>query len=243
VHELFLKANAGLTNSKKDKSAPADPYLFSLAAPYSFKGTLGKKAFKFTLKPGYEMLYMAPSGSSTKVSTLNSYFVLLDTTFIMNPTWFANYTFEYRGDDSQLASSVGAEDADAAKYSLRTNQTVFLDKSRKRALIGSAGYVRNAAKGKNKNYSRIEGGVTFARPWKWDTTWSVGLSFYKLDYPKATPGRDDFNLSLSSGLSKPVKEWLIWGLSGSYTKNDSNVTAQEYSKFTIMTTATFITNF
>ncbi len=243
VHELFLKANAGLTNSLKDESAPADPYLYSLAAPYSFKGAFGKKAFKFTLKPGYEMLYLAPSGSSTKVSTLNSYFVLLDTTFIMNPTWFANYNFEYRGDDSRLASSVGVEDADAAKYSLRTNQTVFLDKGRKKALIGSLGYVINAAKGKEKDYSRIEGGVTFARPWKWDTTWSLGLSFYKLDYPQTTPGRDDFNLSLSSGLSKPVKEWLIWGLSGSYTKNDSNVTAQEYSKFTIITTATFITNF
>lgn len=242
-HELFVKANASLTNSLKNESAPADPYLYSIAAPYSYKGAMGKKAFKFTVKPGYEMLYMAPTGSGTKVSTLNSYFVLLDTTIIMNPTWFANYNFEYRGDDSQLASSVGQENADAAKYSLRTNQTVFLDKGRKKALIGSLGYVMNAAKGENKKYNRYEGGVTFTKPWKWDTTWNLGLAFYSLKYPDESNSRSDFNTTLSTGLTKPVREWLIWGLSGSYTKNDSNVTAQEYSKFTVLTTATFITNF
>jgi hypothetical protein len=243
VHELFLKANAGLTNSLKDKSAPADPYLFSLAAPYSYKGSLAKKALKFTVKPGYELMYMAPSGSGKKDLSLNSYFILLDTTIIMNPTWFANYNFEYRGDDSQLASSVGPENADSIRYSLRTNQTFFLDKGRKKALSGSLGYVLNPAEGKNRRYNRLEGGVSFAQPWKWETNWNVGLSVFSLKFPDASNSRSDFNLSLTSGLTKPVKEWLLWGISGAYTKNDSNVKTQEYSKFTVMTTATFITNF
>ena len=243
VHELFLKANAGLTNSVKDESVPADPYLYSVSAPYSYKGTYGKKAFKFTLRPGYELLYMAPPGSGTKVENLNSRFVLLDTTVIMNPNWFANYNFEYRADDSTLPANVGADDADAAKYSLRTNQTVFLDKGRRKSLTGSLGYVMNAAKGDNRKFNRVEGGVTFARPWKWDTTWNLGLSFFTLKFPDEVNNRRDFNLSLLSALSKPIKDWLIWGMSASYTKNDSSVAIQEYAKFTVMTTATFITNF
>lgn len=242
-HEFFLRGSAGLTNSLKNSSAPADPYLYTFSAPYSYKGVLGKKGFKATLKPGYEMLYMATGGSSTKTAALMSYYLYADTTLVMTPTWFANYNAEYRGDDSKVASSLGPDDADAGKVSVRTNQTVFLDKSRKRALIGSLGYVLNTAKGDNRKYNRFEGGVAFAKPWLWDTTWNVGINFYKLAFPDSVNKRSDFNLTLASGLSKPVKEWLIWGLSGSYTKNDSNVTAQEYSKYTILTTATFLTNF
>lgn len=242
-HELFLRANAGLTNSLKDISAPADPYLYSLAAPYSYKGSVSKKAFKFTAKPGYEMLYMATGGSSTKTLALNSYFLLLDTTMIMRSNWIANYNFEYRGDDSRLASANGPENGDAAKYSLRTNQTFLLDKSRKQALVGTFGYVVNAAKGDNKKYNRWEAGAIFARPIKWSAVWNFGLNFYQLKYPKETDGRSDFNLTLTTGITKPIKEWLIWGVSASYTKNDSSVTAYEYSKYTVLTTATYITNF
>ncbi len=242
-HEFFLRGSAGLTNSLKNESAPADPYLYTFAAPYSYKGAMGKKGFKATLKPGYEMLYMATGGSSTKTAALMSYFLYADTTIVMNPTWFANYNFEYRGDDSKVVSSVGPDDADAGRYSLRTNQTFFLDKSRKRALIGSLGYVLNAAKGDNRKYNRVEAGAAFTRPWKWETIWNVGVNIYKLDFPDETFKRNDFNVTVSSGISKPVKEWLLWGFSGSYTKNDSNVAVQEYSKYTILTTATFLTNF
>jgi len=242
-HEWSAKANASLTNSLKDEAAAADPFMYNLSLPYSYKGILGKKGVKFTVKPGYEMLFMASDGSSTKTSALNSYFTLFEGTWVMSQEWFSTYSFEYRGDDSKVASASGPEDADAAKYSLRTSQTVFLDKGRKQALIGSLGYVLNAAKGDNKKFNRIEAGATFVKPVKWEASWNLSLNIYKVEYPDDALDRGDFNLTLSSGISKPVKEWLIWGVQGSYTKNDSTVSNNEYSKYTILTTATYITNF
>lgn len=241
--ELFVKLNASLINSAQDKAAAADPYVYNLSLPYSYKGFWGQKAMKTTIKPGYETLFMAEGGSSTKGMVFNSYFIAAESTLIMNPKWFANYSLEYRRDDSRMSSSNGPEDADANKYSLKTNQTFFLDKARKRAVIGSAGYVLNSAAGDNKKYNRYEGGATYVRPIKWNATWSLGLSVYKLTYPDESNNRRDFNLSLSSGVSKPIKENLIWGLNASYTKNDSNVNEQEYSKYTIFSTLTYIANF
>ncbi len=243
-HELFVNADATLINSKNPDASSADPFLYTLGVPYSFKGAIGSKGLKTTLKPGYEQLYMATGGASTKTISFISYFLLWDTTLVMNPTWFANYSIEYRRDDARaLNFDQGDEDADATRFTLRTNQTFFLDKGRKRAVIGSLGYVGNSALGRNKTYKRFEAGVTFTKPAFWDTTWNIGLNFFKLDYPDAIKKRNDVDLTLSSGLTKPIKEWLIWGLSGNYTNNDSNVDAQAFTKYTIMTTATFITNF
>lgn len=244
-HEFTPHVNASLTNSLKDQAAPADPYLYNVNLPYSYKGVLGKKGFKVTAKPAYEVLYMAPSASaSTKSIILNSYYVALDATIVMNPNYFVSYGIEYRGDDSRLDSSSGLNDADASKYSLRTSHSVFLDKARKEALVGSLAYIKNAAKGNDKKYNRIEAGVVYVRPTKWNASWNLGLNIYSLKYPESTTSRSDFNSMLSVGFSKPVRDWVTWGVVGSYTKNNStDTTSYEYSKFMILTTATFVTNF
>lgn len=244
-HELSPHASANLTNSLKNESASADPFIYNLNVPYSWKGMLWGKGFKLTVKPAEEMLYMAPSSdSSTKVLILNSQYLAVDGTFVMSPSYFATYGLEYRLDNSLLDSSVGINDADASKITARTNHSVFLDKARKEAVIGSLSYTKNQAKGSEKLYNRIDGGVTYVRPTKWNASWSAGLSFYQAKYPNSALGRSDFNTTLSAGLSKPIKEWVTWGATASYTKNNSTDTSTyEYSKFVVMTTATFVTDF
>lgn len=242
-HELFAKGAASLTNSLKDESAIADPWVYTVSLPYSYKGVLGSKGLKFTVKPGYEILYMDPSNTGTKSNILSSYFVSFDATLIMNQNWFAMYTLEYRSDDSKTASSDGDDDADAAKYSLKTTQSLFLDKNKKEAIIGNAGLVMNAAKGKNVDYMRYDLGATYVKPTNWNASWLTSLSFYKLQYPDSDDSRSDFNTTVMTGFSKPIREWFTWGATASYTKNDSNVDDSEYNKYLIMTTATFVTNF
>lgn len=242
-HEWFAKANASLTNSMKDESAIADPWVYSLALPYSYKGTMGKKGIKATLKPGYEILYMDPTNTGTKSNIQSSYYLTADTTFVMSQTWFANYSLEYRADDSKLASSTGDDNSDATKYTLKTTQSFFLDKARKEAFMANAAYVMNDATGKEARYGRIELGATYVRPTKWNASWLGGLTLYQLKYDDATEARTDINTTLMTGFSKPVKEWVTWGVIGTYTKNDSNIDDNEYSRYMIMTTATFVTNF
>ncbi|MGE3683736.1 MAG: tetratricopeptide repeat protein [Bdellovibrionales bacterium] len=243
-HEWSAKVNASLTNSLKDESAPADPYLFNLSLPYSYKGVLWKKGWKMTAKPGYEILYMDPDSSGTKTLVLASPLLVLDNTFVMRKDWFSTYTLEYRKDDSRTADSVGVNDSDANKISLKTVQAFFMDKARKEALMASLGVVRNIAVGDNKLYNRIEGGATYMRPvTRWEATWSLALNVYQLDFPSANEKRTDFNVTLTSGVSKPIREWVTWGVIGSYSKNDSNLTANEYTKWTVLTTASFTTAF
>lgn len=241
-HEWSAKMNASLLNSVKNEAAIADPYQFSIGLPYSYKGVMGSKGVKWTFKPSFETLLMSPDGTKDKGLVLSSYLALFEGTWIMSQSYFATYNFEYRIDNSNLADSLGKNDSDATKYSLRTIQSFFLDKAKKEALMGNLGYVLNAAKGDNKLYQRLEGGVTYARPTSWDASLTLGLSIYKLTFPKADEKRDDFNVTLTTGVSKPVKEWMTWSVIGSYTKNDSSLaTTYEYSHWTLMTVGTFTT--
>lgn len=243
-HEWSAKFNATLMNSAKNQAAQADPFMFSWGLPYTYKAIMGKNGFKFTAKPGYELLYMDPNGSGSKTMVLAAYTLLLDGTWVLSPKHFSSYSLETRVDDSKLANSLGDNDSDAMKYSLKTTQTFFLDKARKEALAANLGYVINIAKGKNKNYNRIEAGANYLHPAPWNSTWSLGLSIFKLEYPDADEKRDDFNLAINLGVNKPVREWMIWGLTGSYTKNDSNQTSSyEYNRWSIMTTAAFTSMF
>lgn len=243
-HEWSANATATLMNSAKNESAQADPYQYAFALPYSYKGTLGKRGLKLTAKPSSEILYLDPDGTGSKVFILSSYLLNLEGTLVMSPTYFATYAAEYRMDDSQLPSSTGDNDLDANKYTARTTQTFFLDKSRKRSLAANIGYVMNSAKGKNRSYDRVETGVTYTRPFRWESSLSFGVSAFKLDFNQADPKRNDTNYTLNVGLTKPVKEWLIWGVTGSYSQNKSNQPLSfEYDRWSVTTTATFMNMF
>lgn len=243
-HELTAKFDANLTNSAKSSVSRADPFLFDFSLPYSHKGVWLGKGHVLTVKPTYELLYMDPNATGTKEKILGSTILTIDNTFVMNPVWFATYSFEARQDDFDLTGSTGDDNYDAMKYTVKTAQTFYRDKTRKEALTANLGYILNSASGKNKRFTRYDIGATYSRPMKWGYSWNVGLSTYVLDYFKSTDKRNDVNVVFTTGIDKPIREWVTWSVSGSYTQNDSTEeTSYEYSRWLILTSATFTGNF
>jgi tetratricopeptide (TPR) repeat protein len=239
-HEWAPHATVNLTNSAKNSSAPGDPFIYTVAAPYTYKAAKGTR---YTLTPGYELLYMDPSNTGTKSQEMVSSYVGGDVTLIMNADWVSTYSLEYRNDASKDPSSIGPEDLSSNKYTLRTTQMTFLDKARKQALIPALGYILNNAKGSNKTYTRYDLGLTYVRPIAWGLGWNIGLNYYSMSYKNSDPKRTDTDYTLTTGVSKPLRDWVTWGLIGSYTKNGSTLSDYAYTKYLIMTTATFSTNF
>lgn len=241
-NEFKAGLNAVYLYSTETSVATADAAVLNLNAPWTNKGLIGKKGYSFDIKPAYEVVLLDPTATGqTPIMPIAFASTVLsnDFTLINSQKWFSTYSFEARIDDSRLAVTSADENADAMKYTLKTNQTLLLDDSKKKVLVGGLGIVYNDSKGKNKQYLRYQGSVTYVAPTKWDAAWNVNLSVYQLDYHNNSNGRKDFNTSLSTGFQKPIKEWFIWGAMGSYMKNSSNVQANDYSKYTIMTTATF----
>lgn len=239
-YELAPHVTANLTNSVKNSNAQGDPFIYDLASPFTFKA---KKGNRYTVTPGYEWLYMDPTNTGTKSIEMASPFLAFDGTFIMSQTWISTYTFEYRFDKSSDPSSLGENNLDSNKFTLRTTQLMFLDKNRKKMLIPAGGYIMNNAKGAAKTYNRFDLGITYVQPTVWNMGWNIGLNYYNQKYKSATPSRTDNDYTLTTGVSKPIRDWVTWGLTGSYTKNGSSDSSYTYSKYLIMTTATFSTNF
>lgn len=244
THEWTLKFAPNLTNSAKNQVARADPWLVGFGSPYTYKTTAWGKGYVFSAKPTYEMLYMDPNGTGTKSQIMRSIYVTFDNMFVMKPNHIAIYSLDVRNDDFNLADSTGDNDYDAMRYTLKTTQMVFLDKSKKEAVVGNLGFGLNDAKGKNKDYQRIEFGATYLRPMKWGYSWTFGLSAFNLSYNNSDDGRKDFNVTLSTGIDKPIRDWVSWNVTAAYTKNDSSEeSTYEYSKWLIMTSATFTSIF
>jgi tetratricopeptide (TPR) repeat protein len=244
VHEWSVDGAVNLSQASKTELQYTDPWIYSISAPYNNKGVLFNKGYKFTAKPGYDILNMGEgAGDTSKKNIQNSQYINVDNTFVMRPDWFSIYSLEYRMDDTKLASAIGASDSDANKISLKTAQLFFLDAARKEAIIGTAGYVMNNAKGDDKKYNRIELGALYMRPVLQDSSLAAGLNYYTADYNKAAIDRTDTNLSISSSLTRAWSETVTMALTGVYSVNSSNLSANEYNKFMVMTTATFKTNF
>lgn len=238
-----ITAAANLTNSSKNELASADPWTYTLSAPYGHLLS-GSKPRRLSVTPGFETLYMAVDGSSTKSNILNSMYLNFDYLIVNQPTWISIYSFGYRRDDSSLVSSIGDNDLDANKYNLSTTQTLLIGRKKKEALAGSFGLTYNDAKGKDRLYNRVDVGVTYGKPvWK-TSSWATSLNYYLLDFPDATGSRTDNNLTLSTALAKPIKEWFTWGVVGSVSNNVSTQSdVYSYTRYTLMTTATFNTAF
>ncbi|MCC7405894.1 MAG: tetratricopeptide repeat protein [Bdellovibrionales bacterium] len=238
-HEFSGKIDSMYLHSANSDLSSADPFLTTLTLPYIYKGTLGAKGFRLAVEPGYELLLMEADTAGKKENILNSIILNLDNTIIMHERWYASYIFNVRQDDSLLADSIGDADADALKYSLSTKQTFFRDKSMRRAVIANFGLVLNAANGDDKKYQRLEGGVTYMTPARKDDNWSLGLSYYTLNYPDSSDSRKDTNVALNVGYTHPFADWILGGLTANYTNNQSNVSTSQYSKYSLLATATF----
>lgn len=241
-NELRAGLNAVYLYSTDSSVATADAAVFNFNLPWTNKGLIQKKGYSLNVKPSYEVILLDPTASGQTPFmpvAFQSAIVNTDITLINNQKWFSTYGLEVRSDDSRLVDASADENSDALKYTLKTNQTLLLDDSKKKVLVGSLGLVMNDAKGKNKQYFRYQGSATYVAPTNWDAAWNLGLAVYQLEYPDNSNNRKDFNVSLTSGFQKPLKEWFIWGVTANYMKNASNVEANDYSKYMVLTTATF----
>jgi hypothetical protein len=251
-YELAPHLTLNMTNSEKATSAPADPWIYDAAVPFSYKSMLFGKNWKTTITPGYEWLVMAIDNGSSKTLALGSYFLTWDNTLAMSKAWFSTYSVQYRRDNSYdpegtnpiNGGTTNPDNLSANLYTFRTSQTFFVDSARKQALIPVVDYMRNAAVGSNRTYNRYDLGVTYVRPIPWESNWNIGVNYYHMAFPGTSgPNRVDNDYSLTTGISKPVRDWVTWGLSGTYTVNNSTDSNFGYDKYLIMTTATFVTNF
>lgn len=243
-HELTTKVMASLTNSSNASLSTADPWVYTFEAPYTYKGILWEKGWRSTVRPGYELLYMALSADQAKKNLLSSPYIAFDNTLVMHQNWFSNYVLQIRKDNSSIPFTDAADNATAMLYNLKSTQTFLLDNTRQEALLVNGGLGYNKAEGQNKTYKKLEVGVTYARPIG-TYAWNAGLSYYYLTYPTTTPsnGREDNNTTFTTGFSKPIKDWFTWGVLGSYATNASSQAAYSYNKITVLTTATFTSLF
>lgn len=243
-HELGAKAFVYYMRSSKDEVSRADPMLVNFSAPYAYKGLAFGKGYKLAVKPQYELIYMDLDEDGAREGIMSSQVISADNTFVMRKDWFSLYTAEFRYDDSLSESSTGTNNADAFKSTLKTSQIFMIGKNQKEVLMATGGYAINSAKGDNSYYDRWDLGATYVRPTSWEANWMTGINYYLINYGRAgssdsNSGRKDQNVTFTTGFTKTLKEWVSWAVIGSYISNGSNVESNQYSKYTILTTATF----
>jgi tetratricopeptide (TPR) repeat protein len=215
----------------------SDATIAGLTAPWTHKGVFMGKGHKFDLVPGVETTYMSVENNEWK-SIYNSYILNFQNLFVVSETWFTNVNVDLRQDVSGLASSTGDDDSTAFKSKISWSNINIPFEDKKQLVLSDFGYTVNSSLGKNSVFNRLDIGVGYIRPWKWDTTFNSKLSYYLLTYPENATGRIDNNIGLTLGLSRKVGENLTSGFTTNYQINSSNVTANQYKKLTAMVTLT-----
>lgn len=238
-HELHTKLNTLSMYTLNSDFHKADPTMVTLSVPYTYKGELWGKGFIMEASPTYEKLFMDPNNTGTQENILDSISLSNNHTFVMRDTWISIYGLELRKDDSKLADSVGINDASAMKYTLKTNQMLFLDGEKKRALVGDLSLILNDAKGSEKKYYRYEIGFGYIKPIMWDMNWNTRLGVYHVSYPDESNQRKEDNVSFTSGTSKKLSDWAMAVFSFTYTTNSANTSTNSYDKFSIMSALVF----
>lgn len=215
----------------------SDATIAGLTMPWTHKGVFMGKGHKFDLIPGLETTYMSVENNEWK-SIYNSYILNFQNLFVVSDTWFTNINVDLRQDVSGLSSSTGDDDSTAFKSKLSWSNIHIPFEDKKQLVLSDIGYTLNSSLGKNSVFSRLDLGVGYIRPWKWETTFNSKIGYYLLTYPQNATGRIDNNLTLTVGLSRKVGEKLTSGLTAGYSINSSNVTANQYKKLTTMLTLT-----
>ena len=217
----------------------ADPFVFTLTAPWSLKSELFGHAYKLDLAPGYEFIGMAVQGDSWK-PIVQSALLNINNLFVMTPRWFANYNVETRKDGSGLDTTTNADNADAIKVKFANVNIIILNEAKDKFATGEIGYTMNQAIGNNITYNRVDLAVGYLQPFYWDTTVNAKLNYYFLNYSSVSGGRVDQNYTLSGGGSKRINEKLTAGVVAAYNINNSTVDIDAYKKWTVMATLTSV---
>lgn len=212
-----------------------DPLSASIYLPFKYKGKAFEKGYQMTLSPGYETTLMNADASGARETILNSTALKNDHTFVMDETWFATYSFEFRQDVSKIESTSNtSDDLTGTKYTLGTTQTFFQNQKKTEAWIGELNYSQTTAKGDNNTNTKYEMAATYMAPTISDMVWTARLGYFNAAYPKHTTGRTDNATTLTMALKKPFSEKFSSTLSFTYTNNSSTRDASDYSKYLIM---------
>jgi len=235
--DLSARASTLYMYSFDDAFSLADPWLTNAGLVWNTRGTTKQnEAYQLAIRPGFETLYMDAEQTGNRENIMNSGLVRSDLTLVKSDAYFAAYSFELRFDDSTLAVTNPRDNLDAVRYTAETTHTRFLEKSKKKALIGRATYMANDTKGANRNFNRLEGAVTYMAPidsWK-NTTYMLGVSIFRMVYPEADNIRRDTNLAVNGTISKVINDNWSFASTASYTNNASNLETNQFNRFNVL---------
>lgn len=237
-HELSFSLNyidMYTLNDKFKGSADlqkADPAVIGLSVPYKFK----LATYQLALTPGTETINMDTTGEASRKPILTSNFVKADNTFIVSENYFSNLNLEWRTDNSL---PTGSDDSDATKMTVASVNTFFVDKKKTVAWIGDIAYQTNNAQGDDAKYTRLELGVGYLTPIGWESILMSRLAWASQVYPDGVLDRKDTNIGLTLAASKPFSAKFSASLIGTYNQNASNVDANKYDKYSLMTLASW----
>lgn len=237
--DLSTKASLNATESASTDFTTADSMVLNISAPYNIKNKHKNTAYKFGVTPGYEYLQLH-DGSGQPMGALQSLMLNADLMLVMRDNWISSYNLDIRRDNSLLPDG-GALNADAIKSGLKKTEMLFLDSTKKRAVIGSLGYTINNAEGDDKKYDRIDLMAIYTAPilqWR-NTTWNGGVTTFVQNYPSSSDKRRDTNVGLLVGLTKIFSEDLSLSSNFSYNDNTSTESASDYSKYILSTTLNY----
>lgn len=238
-HELSIKASSAYMYSHDSTFKRADPFIVSGSTPYTYKGVLGGKTFQAILTPSHEVLYMDASDEGQRENIQDKSQIDVDLIYGVRKNWISTYSLVYGVADSHLDILTERDDADAETYGVQTQQNIYLKENKKSALIPRLGYNINAADGENKDYERIDVGLTYVNSQWLDATWYLNLNFYTLEFANHDQTRRDKNTSTRFGVKKSFHPLWACGLDLSHAINKSNVVANDYTKTTALLSLSF----
>ncbi len=234
--DLLTMLSVDKTFQTSQTLSNADPTIVGLRLPWTHKGLLLEKGYKFDFVPGYELTYMSNDANQWK-AIYNSYLLEFKNLLVMNERWYTNVNLDVRQDNSNLSTSVGDDNSTALKVKLTWSNINFLA-DKKQIVVSDLSYTANNSLGKNAVFNRIDLGLGYIAPWKWGTTFISKVSYFLLTYPENVSGRVDNSYTLTLGLNRPITEKLTTGLTTTYNINSSNVTTNQHKKVNILLTVT-----
>ena len=237
TNEVSIKADILAMQSfdngfgSNDEAEKADPYVFSIAVPWTHRGTLKGKGYFFDLTPRYETIVMDLDGTAKK-AIVNSIKLDFDNTVVVNKKWIAKGDFGISQNDSSILGDETSADSFGATFKL--SSIFILNQDLERYLIPEFGYSLNNAEGSTYSYNRVDLAVSYTSSIFDMFLWNNRLGYYIANYEN---NRADNNYSLSSGISYHINPHWDWALTGSYSINDSNT--NQYDKYSVLSTFSF----
>ncbi|MBX9769675.1 MAG: hypothetical protein K2X47_20525 [Bdellovibrionales bacterium] len=226
--EWAMKVRFDNIRTLKAAFVQADPSILNASAPFTYKGTLIGKGYRLLATPAYEKLWLDVNADGTPENFINSILFDINNSFVMNENWFFSPIIKIRSDTGVTDATVNA-----TRLSLNLNNIWFFNKKKSQGLMSDVGYINNNSEGALFKFSRIDLSAIYLAPFILDTNSTIGLSMFSATYPSHPSSRQDFNVTIISGVSRPIATWLNLGINASYIINNSNVALNKYNKYVV----------